>query len=109
MSFIRTFVDNDLAFSVSVLDLARPLVQRRPFQPRERRIVEMARNDFADEGRLTIAVGTRQVELATAIHSAIAVVIGFTLEQPLITHLVDPPRWMEDMMLSSLSPGRCSG
>jgi hypothetical protein len=36
-------------------------------------------------------VGARQVELATAIHSAIAVIIGFALEQPLITHRVDPP------------------
>jgi hypothetical protein len=91
LSFIRTFVDNELAFAISLLDFARPLVQRRPIQPRKRCIVEMAFNDVPDEGRLAIAVGARQVELATAIHSAIAVIIGFALEQPLITHRVDPP------------------
>jgi hypothetical protein len=109
LSFIRTFVDNDLAFSVSVLDLARPLVQRRPVQPRKRRIVEVAFHDVTDEGRLTIAVGARQVELATAIHSAIAVIIGFTLEKPFITHLVDSPNWMKALMLSARSPERCFG
>jgi hypothetical protein len=51
----------------------------------------MAFNDVADEGRLAIAVGARYVELATTIHSAVAVVIGFALEQPFISHFVDPP------------------
>jgi hypothetical protein len=50
LSFIRTFVNNDLPFSVSLLDFARPLVQRRPIQPRDRGIVEMAFNDVTDEG-----------------------------------------------------------
>jgi hypothetical protein len=36
-------------------------------------------------------VGARYVELATTIHSAVAVVIGFALEQPFISHFVDPP------------------
>ncbi len=80
MSFVRTFVDNNLAFAVSVRDFARPLVKPRPIQPREWRIVEMTFNDVADEGRLTIAMGARQVELATTINSAIAVVVGFALE-----------------------------
>jgi hypothetical protein len=80
LSFIRTFVDNDLAFAISLLDFARPLVQRRPIQPGERRIVEMAFNDPTDEGRLAIAVGAGYVELATTIHSAVAVVIGFALK-----------------------------
>ena len=52
----------------------------------------MAFNDVADEGRLTIAVGARQVELATAIHGAIAVIISFALEYPLICHFRDPPQ-----------------
>lgn len=59
LSFIRTFVDDDLTFAIALLDFARPLVQRRPIQPRERRIVEMACNDVTDEGRLAIAVGAR--------------------------------------------------
>jgi hypothetical protein len=46
----------------------------------------MAFNEVADEGRLAIAVSARQVELATTVHGAIAVVIGFALEQPLIRH-----------------------
>jgi hypothetical protein len=95
LSFIRTFVDNDLAFAISILDLAGPLVQRRPIQPRERYIVEVAFNDVTDEGRLAIAVGGRQVELATTIHSAIAVIVGFALEQPLISHTLDPPLIMD--------------
>ena len=80
LSFIRTFVDNNLAFAISLPDFARPLVQPRPIQPRERRLVEMTFNDVTDEGRLTLAVGTRQVELATTIHSAIAVIVSFALE-----------------------------
>jgi hypothetical protein len=91
LGFIRTFVDNDLAFSIPLRDFAGPFVKCRPIQPRKRRIVEVTFNDVTDEGRLAIAVGARQVELATTIHSAIAVIIGFALEQPLITHRVDPP------------------
>ena len=56
----------------------------------------MAFNDIADEGRLAKAVGARQVELAAAIDGAIAVVIGFALEFPLIRHSSDPlPRCYE--------------
>ena len=82
LSFIRTFVDYDLAFAISLLDFARPLVQRGPIQLRERRIVEMAFDDVADKGRLTIAVGAGQVELAAAVELAIAVVVSFALEEP---------------------------
>ena len=46
----------------------------------------MALNDVTDEGRLAIAVGARYVELASTIHSAVAVVIGFALEQPFVSH-----------------------
>jgi hypothetical protein len=80
LSFIRTLVNNDLAPAVSVFDFAGPLVQRRPVQACKRRIVEMALNDGADEGRLTIAVGTRQVELATTIHGATTVIVSLALE-----------------------------
>jgi hypothetical protein len=50
LSFIRTFVDDDLAFAISFRDFARPFVKPRPIQPRERYIVEMAINDVTDEG-----------------------------------------------------------
>jgi hypothetical protein len=36
-------------------------------------------------------MGTRQVELTTTIHSTIAVIVRFTLEEPLIRHFVDLP------------------
>ncbi len=91
LSFIRTFVDNNLAFAISLRDFARPLVQPCPIQPCDWRIVEMTCNDVTDEGRLTIAMGARQIELASTIHSAIAIVVGFTLEQPLISQLSDLP------------------
>ena len=80
MNFVRTRVDNDLAFAISILDLAGPLIKSRPIQPHERRIIEMAFDDVADEGRLTIAVSARQIELATAVELAVAVIIGLTLE-----------------------------
>src|SRR5688572_23749026 len=60
LRFIRTLVDDDLAPAVSVLDFTRPLVQPRPVQACDRRLIEVALNDVADEGRLTIAVGARQ-------------------------------------------------
>jgi hypothetical protein len=77
---MRTLIDNDLALAISVLDFAGPLVKPRPVQACDRRIIEMARNNVADKGRLTIAVGTRQVELATTIHGAIAVVVSLAFE-----------------------------
>ena len=43
-------------------------------------------HDIADEGRLTVAVGTREVELTAAIHGTIAVVVRFALEHPSIRH-----------------------
>jgi hypothetical protein len=46
----------------------------------------MAFDNVTDEGRLAVAVGAGYVELATTIHGAIAVVIGFALEKPFITH-----------------------
>ena len=80
LSVIRALVDDDLALAVSVRDFAGPLVKPRPIQARQRRIVEMALNDVADEGRLTLAMGARQIELATAIHGAITVIVGFAFE-----------------------------
>ena len=80
MSFIRALVDNDLAFAISILDLAGPLVKARPVQPRERRIIEMAFDDVTDIGRLTIAIGAGNIELTAAVDLAIAVVVSFALE-----------------------------
>src|SRR5262245_20697731 len=46
----------------------------------------MALNNVADEGRLTISMGARQVELATAVDCAIAVVVGLAFENPSVCH-----------------------
>ena len=80
LSVIRTLVDNDLTLAIPLRDFSGPLVEPRPIQARERRIVEMALDDVADEGRLTLAMGARQIELATAIHGAITVIVGFAFE-----------------------------
>ena len=92
MSFIRTLVDNNLAFAISLRDFARPLVQPGPIQPRDWRIVKMTFNEVTDLGKMTIAVGARYIVLAAAIHSAMTVIASFALEQPFISHFVDPPQ-----------------
>jgi hypothetical protein len=86
LSFVRALVDDDLAFAVSIFDLARPLVEGRPVQPHERGIIEMAFDDVADKGRLTIAIGAGKIELTAAVDLAIAIVVSFAFEQPLIGH-----------------------
>jgi hypothetical protein len=48
LGLIPTFVDNDLAPAVAVLNFPGPLVQSRPVQAYERRIVEVAFNDVAE-------------------------------------------------------------
>ena len=40
----------------------------------------MAVDDVSDKGRLTIALGAGQIELAAAVDLAVAVIIRFTLE-----------------------------
>ena len=80
MSLVRALVDNDQAFAISILDFAGPLVKGRPVQPHERRIIEMASDDVADIGRLTIAIGARNIELTPAVDLTIAVVVSFALE-----------------------------
>ena len=87
---IGALVDDDLALAVAIGDFTRPFVYRRPFQPHERCIVEMALDNIAHEGRLTIAVCTGKVELAAAIHGAITVIVGFALEDPSIGHFRHP-------------------
>jgi hypothetical protein len=80
LSSIRTFVDNELAFAISLRDFARPFIQRRPIQSSERGTVEVALDDVTNERRLAISMGARQVELTTTINCAIAIVISFTFE-----------------------------
>jgi len=42
--------------------------------------IEPAVNDVADEGRLTITVCTRQVEVTAAIDRTIAIIVSLTIE-----------------------------
>jgi hypothetical protein len=51
----------------------------------------MALDEVTNERRLAIAMGTREVELTTAVNCAVAVIVRFTLENPLIRHLMIPP------------------
>jgi len=80
LSLVRALVDNDLAFAISILDFAGPLVKSRPVQPDERRIIEMASDQVADIGRLTIAIGAGNIELTASVDLTIAVVVSFALE-----------------------------
>src|SRR5262249_5986409 len=86
LSFVSTLVDNDLAFAICILDFARPLVKSRPVQAHERRTVEMALDDVADKGRLTIAIGAGKIELTTAVDLAFAVLLRLAYQQPLTSH-----------------------
>jgi hypothetical protein len=58
LSGIRTLIDHDLALTVSICDLAGPLVKARPLETHKRRIVEVTFDNIANESRLTIAVST---------------------------------------------------
>jgi hypothetical protein len=75
---------------MSVRDFARPLVKPRPTQSRKRGIVKMAFDELTNERGLTIAMGTREIELTTAINCAVAVIIRLALKNPSIRHLMIP-------------------
>jgi hypothetical protein len=58
----------------------------------------MTLDHLADERGLTIAMRARQIELASTIHGAIAVIVRLALEHPLVTHLVYPPGFLKKSM-----------
>ncbi len=91
LGFVRALVNNDLARAAPIGDLAGPFVKAGPLQARQRRAVEMAFDDGARIGGLTIAVRAGQVELAAAVYGAITVIVRFALENPLIGHIEVPP------------------
>ena len=80
MRLVGTLVDNDQATAVDLCDFTRSLVKRRPVQARQWRVVEMTFDDCAYEGRLTKAMSAWYIELATSVHCAITVVVGFAFE-----------------------------
>jgi hypothetical protein len=84
------FVDDDLPLAVSILDFAGPLVNRRPIQAPERCVVEMAVDKVADERRLAIAMCAGQIELTATIYRTVAIIVGFTLKQPMVSHIATP-------------------
>jgi ribosomal protein S7 len=86
LSVVRSLVDHNLAPTVSVRDLIGEFAKQRPVQARERRVVEMALDNRADVGEVTIAMCRGLVELTTAAHGTIAVVVGMAHEFPLVRH-----------------------
>jgi hypothetical protein len=56
----------------------------------------MTFNDSANVGKLTISVRGWLVELTSAAHRTIAVVVGMALELPIVRHLVNPPSHADD-------------
>ncbi len=91
LNFIRSLIYNDLAFAVPLFDFAKKYTHQGPIQARQRRAVEMAFNDSTDIGKLTISVCGWLVELTSAAHGTIAVVVGMALEFPIVRHLMNPP------------------
>jgi hypothetical protein len=100
LSSVRSLVDHDLALSVSIRDLTGKLAKQRPVQARKRCVVEMAFEDGADVGELTITMSRGFVELTTATHGAIAVIVGMALEFPIVRHLASPPKRMEELIVT---------
>ena len=72
-------------------DLARKFAKQRPIQVRQRRTIEVTFNDSADVSKQTISVCRGLIELTSATHRTIAVVIGMALEFPIISHVFGPP------------------
>jgi hypothetical protein len=62
-----------------------------PIQACERRVIEMAIDNVADVGEVTIAMCRRFVELTAAAHGTIAVVVGMALEFPLVRQFANLP------------------
>ncbi len=89
---IPTLVDDDLALAVSLRDLTGKFANQCPVQVCKWRVVEMSFHDGADIGEITIAMCRGLIELAAATYRTIAVVIGMTLEFPLVGHCVPPLR-----------------
>ena len=79
---IRTFVDDDQARAAAIRNLAGKHVKAGPVK--------------AGIGRLTKAVCAGQVKLATAIRSAITVIVSFAFEMPLVSHLPNPLRRVKE-------------
>jgi len=92
LSVVRSLVDHNLALTVSLCNLAEEYAKQRPIQACERRVVEMAFDNGADVGELTIAMCRGLVELTAAAHGTIAVVVGMAHEFPLVRHLGNLPR-----------------
>ncbi len=86
LSVVRSLVDHNLALSVSLRNLIGENAKQRSIQARERRVVEMAFDNGADVGELTIAMCRWLVELSAAAHGTIAVVVGMAHEFPLVRH-----------------------
>jgi hypothetical protein len=92
LSVVRPLVDHNLAPAVSLRDLTREYAKQRPIQARERRVVEMAFDNGADVSEVTIAMCRGLIELTSAANGTIAIIVGMTLEFPLVRHFGNSPR-----------------
>ncbi len=92
LSVVRALVDHNLALGVSLRHLIGEYAKQRPIQARERRVVEMAFDNGAGVGELTIAMCRGLVELTATAHGTIAVVVGMAHEFPLVRHFGNLPR-----------------
>jgi hypothetical protein len=92
LSVVRSLVDNDLALTFSLRDLIGKYANQRPIQARERRVVEMALDNGADVGEVTITMCRGLVELTAAAHGTIAIVVGMAHEFPIVRHFGNLPR-----------------
>ncbi len=98
LSGVRSLIDHDLALSVSIRNLTGELAKQRPVQARKRSVIEMAFDDGADVGEMTITMCRGFVELASAAHGTITVVIGMAHEFPLVRHLGNLPCCVQYVM-----------
>jgi hypothetical protein len=92
LSIVRSLVDHNLALTAALRDLIGEYANKRPMQARERRVIEMALDNGADVGKVTIAMCRGLVELTAAAHGTIAIVVGMAHEFPIVRHFGNLPR-----------------
>jgi hypothetical protein len=100
LSLVRPLVNYYLALTVSLFDLVWEYANQCPIQACEWCVFLMTFNNRADVGEITISMSRGFVELTTAAHGTIAIVIGFALEQPFISHYANSPVDIVDICIS---------
>ena len=86
LSVVCSLIYHNLSLAVSVRDLIGEFAKQRPIQARERRVIEMALNNRADVGEMTIAMCRGLIKLTAAADGTITTVVGMAHEFPLVRH-----------------------